>query len=101
MKFFQIFRYAVNNSKVMSLVLADRIDMPTFGKIWTRLKVCALLSFIMSYIISYLSFETNLLISQRGFVHHQVMNCYLAFSEQSEVLLDAHEIWEPYSLVTI
>ncbi|KAK1604967.1 hypothetical protein QYE76_028640 [Lolium multiflorum] len=50
---------------------ADRIDMPTFGSIWTSRK--------------------------RHFGHNQLRNCYPAFTEQFDLLLESDVSWEPYS----
>ncbi|KAM0827547.1 hypothetical protein ACQ4PT_068134 [Festuca glaucescens] len=49
---------------------ADRIDMPTFGSLWTSRK--------------------------RRFGHNQLRNCYPAFTEQFDLLLESDVIWEPY-----
>ncbi|XP_071678345.1 uncharacterized protein [Lolium perenne] len=50
---------------------ADRIDMPTFGSLWTSRKRC--------------------------FGHNQLRNCYPAFTEQFDLLLESDVNWEPYS----
>ncbi|KAK1630167.1 hypothetical protein QYE76_004482 [Lolium multiflorum] len=50
---------------------AYRIDMPTFGSIWTSRK--------------------------RHFGHNQLRNCYPAFTEQFDLLLESDVSWEPYS----
>jgi hypothetical protein len=63
--------------------------------------MCIVVFFIYSFIISYLSFKTNLPVLHRRFAHDLVRNCYSALSEQFDVLLDAHVIWEPYPLATI
>ncbi|XP_071678289.1 uncharacterized protein [Lolium perenne] len=50
---------------------AERIDMPTFGSLWT---------------------------SRKGhFGHNQLRNCYPAFTEQFDLLLESDVTWEPYS----
>ncbi|KAM0892101.1 hypothetical protein ACQ4PT_025990 [Festuca glaucescens] len=54
---------------------ADRIDMPTFGILWTR--------------------------RPRRFARDQVRNCYPAFTEQFDVLDDRAMIWEPYTTVAM
>lgn len=50
---------------------AERIDMPTFGSLWTSRK--------------------------RHFGHNQLRNCYPAFTEQFDLLLESDVTWEPYS----
>nr|XP_051211485.1 protein MAIN-LIKE 1-like [Lolium perenne] len=50
---------------------ADRIDMPTFGSLWTWRKRC--------------------------FGHNQLRNCYPAFTEQFDLLLESDVNREPYS----
>nr|XP_051206353.1 serine/threonine-protein phosphatase 7 long form homolog [Lolium perenne] len=50
---------------------AERIDMPTFGSLWTSRK--------------------------RHFGHNQLRNCYPAFTEQFDLLLGSDVTWEPYS----
>ncbi|KAM0915146.1 hypothetical protein ACQ4PT_011046 [Festuca glaucescens] len=50
---------------------AEHIDMPTFGSLWTSRK--------------------------RRFGHNQLRNCYPAFTEQFDLLLESDVSWEPYS----
>ncbi|KAM0857006.1 hypothetical protein ACQ4PT_048745 [Festuca glaucescens] len=51
---------------------ADRIDMPTIGTLWTS--------------------------RRRRFGHGQIRNCYPAFTEQFDMLLEGQVIWEPYHM---
>ena len=73
----------------------DRIDMPTFGFLWTRRKVR--LIYIVMKFVTFPFTCTNYCFVQRRFAHDQLKNCYEAFNELFDTLSAEAVIWEPYT----